>query len=346
LKLAVAALIRNEIDNVGSFLQHLDALIDHVLLMDHGSIDGTDRLLEQAFAQRPGWTLWRLEPVGYHQTAFNIFALRHLMRHTDADVAMFLDADEFIDVPDRASLQAALAGLTDPDRIGYMHWRNVVPDRLNTRTISQGEAIWRTPHLSILGKVVIPRLFWARHNQEMTLAIGNHGLYFDPQHMVPVDQVGEILHLPIRSHAQPSSKVLAGVFSVMAQADRLPAQGWHWFDILWRIADDTLRDADVIGIATQYSEQGRHGTQSLSWAELQASGYIRTSLEVVFGPPPAVTEPLAVDPIRLIATILRRFQIEDVRNCKLVLDSNRVRFVPRPTPVDPAPVDPPVDPMP
>jgi hypothetical protein len=30
LKLAVATLIRNEIDIVGSFLQHLDALFDHV----------------------------------------------------------------------------------------------------------------------------------------------------------------------------------------------------------------------------------------------------------------------------------------------------------------------------
>jgi hypothetical protein len=248
-------------------------LFDHVLLMDHGPIDGTDRVMEQACAQRPGWTLWRLEPIGYHQTVFNIFALRHLMRHTDADVAIFLDADEFIDVPDRTSLEVALAGLTDPDRIGYMRWRNVVPDRLDTRTISPGEPIWRTPHLSILGKVVIPRRFLARHNQAVTLGVRNHGLYFDPQHMVPVDQVGEILHLPIRSHSQRRSKVLAGAFSVMAQADRLPEQGCHWFDILWRMADGTLHDADVIGIATRYSEQGRQGTQPLSWAELQASGY-------------------------------------------------------------------------
>jgi hypothetical protein len=341
LKLAVAALIRNEIDIVGSFLQHLDALFDHVLLMDHGSIDGTDRVMEQACAQRPGWTLWRLEPIGYHQAAFNIFALRHLMRHTDADVAMFLDADEFINVPDSASLQAALAGLTDPDRIGHMYWRNVVPDRLDTRTISPGETIWRAPNTSILGKVVIPRRFLVRHNQAVTLGIGNHGLYFDPQHMVPVDQVGEILHLPIRSHAQLRSKVLAGVFSIMAQADRLPAQSWHWFDILWRIADGTLRDEDVIGIAAQYSEQGRQGSQALSWAELQASGFIRTSLEVAFGrPPPTVTEPLPIDTMRLIATILRRFQIEDVRNCELALDGNRVRFVHRPASVDPVPIDP------
>jgi len=42
MKLAVAALIRNEIDIIGTFLQHIDALFDHVVLMDHGSIDGTD----------------------------------------------------------------------------------------------------------------------------------------------------------------------------------------------------------------------------------------------------------------------------------------------------------------
>ena len=77
MKLAVASLIRNEIDIIGGFLQHLDALFDYALLMDHGSIDGTDRAIAAACARRPGWDMWHVEPVGYHQTAFNGFALRH-----------------------------------------------------------------------------------------------------------------------------------------------------------------------------------------------------------------------------------------------------------------------------
>jgi hypothetical protein len=53
VKLAVAALIRNESDIIGVFLQHLDALFDCAILMDHGSIDCTDRAIAAALSIDP-----------------------------------------------------------------------------------------------------------------------------------------------------------------------------------------------------------------------------------------------------------------------------------------------------
>ena len=330
MKLAVASLIRNEIDIIGGFLQHLDALFDYALLMDHGSIDGTDRAMAEACARRTGWDMWRIEAVGYHQTAFNGFALRHLFQHTDADVLMFLDADEFINVPNRASLDAALARLTDADRIGELRWRNAVPGRTDTRAISPGEPIWLPPATARLTKVVIPRQFCVRHGAHVHISLGNHFLYYLPANRVPADHVGEILHLPIRSHTQLRSKVLAGVVSVMAQVQRRPAQCWHWFDILDRIAAGSLRDDDLIGIAAHYSEQGIQGTAPVSWAELPDNGFNLTALNVAFGRPlPPLDEPLAMDPVRLIASVVRRFQMEDLDNGDLVLEADRLRFVPR-----------------
>lgn len=276
MKLAVAALIRNEIDIVEAFLQHLDALFDYVLLMDHGSIDGTDRVMAQACVGRPGWTLWHLDPIGYHQSAFSRFALGHLMRGTDADIVMFLDADEFIAMPDRTTLEASFARLAGPDYIGRLLWRDVVPERLDTHAIRPNEAIWRAPATSNLGKVVITRLFYAAHGREAHLALGNHGLYYLPDVVVPSGIVGEILHLPIRSHPQLTAKVLAGMLSLMAQADRSPAQVVsHWQDILGRIADGTLRDDDLIGFAARYSAHGGQAAQPMSWAGLQAGGFTR-----------------------------------------------------------------------
>lgn len=103
MKLAAVAMVRNETDIIGAFLRHLDALFDYAVLMDHGSTDGTDRAWEAACAQRPGWTMWHLEPVGYHQTTFNAFAMNHVMKTTDADAVIFMEADEFIDTPDPAA---------------------------------------------------------------------------------------------------------------------------------------------------------------------------------------------------------------------------------------------------
>jgi hypothetical protein len=330
VKLAVASLIRNEIDIIGGFLQHLDALFDYALLMDHGSIDGTDRAIAAACARRTGWDMWHVEPVGYHQTAFNGFALRHLFQHTDADVVMFLDVDEFINVPDRASLVAAFARLTDADCIGELGWRNAVPGRTDTRAISPGEPIWLPFAAGRFGKVVIPRHFFARHGTEARLGIGNHFLYYPPAKRVRAERVGEILHLPIRSHTQLRSKVLAGVFSVMAQVQRRPAQCWHWYDILDRIGEGTFRDDDLIGIAVHYGEHGSQSSTPVSWAELPDNGFNLTALNVAFGRPlPPNAEPLAMDPVRLIASVVRRFQMEDLDNGDLVLEADRLRFVPR-----------------
>ena len=328
MKFAVASLIRNEIDIIGAFLQHLDALFDYALLMDHHSIDGTDRMIETACARRDGWTMWHIEPVGYHQTAFNAVALRHLFQQTDADIFMFLDADEFINVPDRAGLDAAFGQLIDPDRIGELAWRNSVADRTDTRAIVPGEAIWLPSNASQFGKIVIPRPYLLRHGQEAHIGIGNHFLYYPPALRVPSDCVGDIVHLPIRSHSQLRSKVLAGVLSVMAQADRRPEQCWHWYDILDRIGAGTLHDDDLLGIAVHYGERDNQTTNPLSRTELPAKGFIRTALNVAFGrASPEVPELLSIDAVRLIASIARGFEMEDLHGGDLRLEADRLRLI-------------------
>jgi Glycosyl transferase family 2 len=326
LKLAVVTLVRNEIDIVGTFLSHLDALFDYAVLMDHGSIDGTERVLRDAVASRSGWLLWHIEGVGFHQAAYSAFAMDHLFRNTDADCVVLIDADEFVDVPDRASLEAALAGVAHPDRVGLLRWCKLVPNRCDTRAIRPWEEIWRAPDLGSLGKLVIPRAFHERHGDALVLSHGNHGVFVN-ETLVPPDDVGVALHLPIRSHAQLIAKTLASVFAVMSQAARNPKQSWHRFDILRRIAEGPLHDEDLIGIAAQYSESTRPPPMTV--AGLAANGYHRAPLQVAFGRSFASpAEPLPIDPARLVAIILCRLAVEDTSKARLVLDGDQLRLLP------------------
>jgi Glycosyl transferase family 2 len=172
MKLGGAVMGRNEIDIIGTFLRHLDTLFDYVLVMDHGLLDGTDRIIAEACARRPGRTMWRVEAVSYHQSEFSTFALRHLLQATDADFVVLLDADEFIDTLDRASFEAALAAAADPDCVGVLHWLNAVPCRFDSRAIDPGEAIWVAKAPGPLGKVAISRAFCDRHGNEGRLGVG------------------------------------------------------------------------------------------------------------------------------------------------------------------------------
>jgi hypothetical protein len=330
VKLAVAALIRNEIDIVGAFLQHLDALFDYALLMDHGSLDGTDRAIAAACARHPGWTMWHIDAVGYHQSAFTAFAVNHLMRHTDADIVVLLDADEFIKVPDRATLVASLSNLTDPDKVGTLSWLNAVPNRLDTRTIAEGEQIWLPASAGHRGKALVPRVYWQHHGSEARFGLGNHALYCEPNRVVPSIPVGQIVHLPIRSYTQIKSKVLAGVFAIMMQAPSQPLQCWHWSDILYRIGAGNLRDEDVIGMAVHYGVKDSQTSHPVSWAALPANGFSQARLDVAFGQPmPAVTQELTIDPTQLVATILQRFKLENLMTHKFVLQGDRLCCVPK-----------------
>ena len=326
MKLAVVSMVRNETDIIGSFVQHLDALFDYAILMDHRSIDGTDAILAQACARRPGWTLWHLEPQGYQQARFTAFAAAYAMQTTDADFVFFLDADEFINVPDRTSLESALAAVTRPDHVGHLGWCNLLPDRLDARSFQLGETVWRPSGASALGKAIMPRPFYQAHMRDALLMNGNHGFYYPPDVAVPHVTVGELLHVPVRSHTQIKNKLVAGVFSVMAQSSRESVQCGHWFRILDRTADGTLSDDDLIGIVTRYGEAQDSGAP-VSRMELADHGYRQCRMAVAAGRELAPVDlPNRIDPVQLIAAILRNYQM-DTGAGNLVLDGNRVRLV-------------------
>ena len=61
MKLGLITQIRNEIDIISTFLNHVDSLFDCVFIIDHQSIDGTEEVLKEAVDQRPTWKYYYLD---------------------------------------------------------------------------------------------------------------------------------------------------------------------------------------------------------------------------------------------------------------------------------------------
>lgn len=276
MRIGVVTQVRNEADILPAFLAHIAAFADDAVLMNHGSVDGSAGLLDAACRGRPGWSAWRIAVPGYHQAAFTGFAARHLLRG-GVDRVLFLDADEFIDLPHRDALAAALGRMDQPGDIGVWRWRDCVPDRLEDTPVLGG-TVWQAPAPSRYPKVVLSQaLFRASGGRAGPMAgahfIGDAGV---PTRDVPL---GELLHLPVRSVEQMRRKVVLGSLAELARSDRGPTDMTHWAEALARIAGGAMGEDDVRGLAARYGEPGA-AADPLTRDGLAARGFTRRSLSV------------------------------------------------------------------
>lgn len=319
MRLAVVSLVRNERDVVPAVLRHLAALFDHALLLDHGSVDGTAALLDAACQGRPGWACWRVRVPGYHSQAFTAFAMRHLFETTSADFVIFIDADEFLDIPSRPALEAALARADAPGIVPYFSWLNCFPDRLDGSPVGINDPIWAPSQRSTYNKIVMPRRLWVDSAGRAEPSVGNHDVEAGHDVALTYQGVGHMLHLPVRSAAQIKQKVVAGTMALLGRADRRADESVHWIEAVRRVAEAELTPDDLRGLVADYGLEGA-AWRALSAETLSAAGYARRMLDVAAAPAgnaPSLPPP---DPWRLMASVLQGLQAQKSSEFRLALN--------------------------
>ena len=324
MRLAVVTILRNEIDIVRPFLSHIAALFDHAVLLDHGSVDGTDMLVAAACAERPNWNFWRIDVPGHHQALFSSFAMRHLFDRQGVDVVVFLDADEFIDVPDRPTLCRALQSVSGERTAGLFEWVDCLPARLDAPALQLNDPIWVKSSTVPFTKAVVSRQFYEATGRALRPSSGNHTI--EPRDGGPIayHTIGRLLHLPARSVRQFRQKIITGSLAVLARSDTAPHESTHWFEILRRLADADLTSSDLIHLASQY------GSTPTSWNsvtidDLQPLGFSLRRLSVAgqrLNLPDVSTSPR---PWQVMAAVLCEWRADDGEGLELELAENVLR---------------------
>ena len=318
MKLAVIAVIRNEIDIIQAFLSHTASLFDRALLLDHGSTDGTGTLLEAACKARPGWVRWRVEVPGHHQALFSAFAMRHLFETTDTDMVLFLDADEFLNVSDRATLELALDNIAGERTAGQFEWIDCIPERLDGQTLRLGDPLWTHVAEAPFPKVVVPRRFYAATGGALTPSSGNHSIVPNDGGSVSYHRLGFMLHVPLRSVSQLRQKIVTGALATLARSDNANHENSHWFDALPRLAEADITESDLIHLACSYGHKPKSWSP-IGLADLPALGFVRQALDVANQTLALPVLPPPVDGWRLLAALVRDWRPEHDRDIKLVL---------------------------
>ena len=183
--IGAVALVRNEVDILPLWLAAVARWADVVVLMDHNSSDGSEKLLRAA-ALRPGWSYLPQFSRGFFQAEFMEQGAA-LAFGEGVDWVLPLDADEFLRSPQ--DLPKALGALA-PWQAGAFAWRNAVPKDLPT--------VYLAPALSPVHKVALSKTMWdAGHRWDF----GNQKILSRPSKVI-----GELVHLPIRSKEQVEKK--------------------------------------------------------------------------------------------------------------------------------------------
>lgn len=232
MKIVTVSIIRNEADIIETFVRHHLQIVDHMIIVNHRSVDSSKTILE------------RLRDEGLHIELFEETSLEHvqgqvltrMMRRAacelDADWVMPLDADEFVTASGSGRVRDTLARQPQ-DQVIKVPWRTYVP--LSTDSESETNVLKRIKNCRVREmpqyyKVCVPAPF--AREKHATLVYGSHLLLrktFSRQNEFPsVNTDGLALaHFPVRARNQLLSKAISVWLSSLAKRDKRPNENTH-----------------------------------------------------------------------------------------------------------------------
>jgi hypothetical protein len=257
MRLAAVSMVRNEGDIIEASVRHNLQTVDHMLVIDHCSEDGTPAIVKALMEEGLPVTLMMDTSLGFHQAQRSTEGARWLFERQKADWVFPLDADELLKVPSRAELESGLAQV--PEGLhARLRLQTYVRDVYGDPGLFSPSAFRRRLAMETYQqmRLAINRAFLAHGTQVVTS--GNH-MVVDvakpsevPNYPGVNARIVAVAHFPIRSARQVNNKAILGWLAQMAT--RSPGDAaYHWGELFERIkAGSVLDDRHMLEIAVNY----------------------------------------------------------------------------------------------
>jgi hypothetical protein len=222
------SVVRDEADIAEEFVAHMLRHVDHMVIADHGSTDGTRGILHELAKDRP-LTVIDERRIGYRQWEM-MTDLAGIAGDLGADWVLPADADECWTVVGGGKVRARLAEVDDRyEAVSAPRW-NHVRTGLDRTDIPFAAMAWRRPQPEPPPKVAF------RWHRGAVVHQGNHGVTFNvslaaagaPGPHMPAFPVLEVHHFPVRSVAQLIQLVRNGAAAYAADPSLPEGWGVHW----------------------------------------------------------------------------------------------------------------------
>jgi hypothetical protein len=218
MRLVAVSVVKNEADIIEAFVRHTVAWTDHHLIFDHDSTDGTREILQALQAEGLPLSLFRDDQPGHLQQARSNHLTRLAAQDHAADWILPLDADEFLDGPGRAELEAALQHACSDKAVSLPLLDYCACDQDDPAETNPALRLRHCrPAPSVTRKIFVPRALAL----DPTLAAGkgSHALYLGaealPNHALP--DGWHLAHLALRSPQQQVLRVVRAELQRMSR---------------------------------------------------------------------------------------------------------------------------------
>jgi hypothetical protein len=205
MRIVLTLLVRDEADVVEANLAHHLALgVDHVIVTDHRSSDGTTEILERV-AGDGRLTLIREESEELRQSDWVTRMARLAATEHGADWVINGDADELW-WPRDGGLRDVLVAV--PPRFGALRglWRNFVPRPEDGSPFHERMTIRRRPASDLTDPFHAQVKVVHRAHPDVVVTQGNHDALGAPLPLIREWLPFEVLHFPIRTAEQARRK--------------------------------------------------------------------------------------------------------------------------------------------
>lgn len=176
MKLVAVSIVKNEADIIEAFVRHTRAWVDHHLVFDHDSTDGTRQILAALVKEGLPLTIYSGDHVANLQEARSNHLARLGFSEFGADWVLPLDADEILVAASRVALEAAFAAAPAEMPVSVL-LRNYSPctEDDTTERNPVRRLRYRKSGAGTTMKVFVPRSIGLRG--DIAAGKGNHALY-------------------------------------------------------------------------------------------------------------------------------------------------------------------------
>ena len=222
--------VKNEHDVIEAFVRHNSALVDHLIVLDNGSTDGTREILAALEAEGLPLEIRHGDSIGYRQSSWMTALMKEAARDPEAAWVLPIDADEFLP----ANIKTLLLQPQDdglPRRPRSISVRTYIPDAQQS---SEENPVLRIHHYLVSApgpwgsKVLIPGE--TARLPGVVLEQGHHlvSLNSKPIESNPAGDQFVLAHFPVRSVEQFVAKFATGWLQLLSMFDRAENHCYHW----------------------------------------------------------------------------------------------------------------------